>query len=129
MKTAMKPITATVAILLLAAPLAASAQRCRGPSRAARHHRDVGIAVGALATGVVLGHVIQGSTVHHTREVYYMPACPPPVYYAPPPPRPVVVHSGYGRRLYQPPVPGHPAFIQVWDGCGWRSVGTHPAVY
>lgn len=127
-----KCLTGLVALALLAAPLSASAQQCRGPSRSSRRHRDARVAVGALAAGVVIGHLMQGSTVHHTREVVYAPAYPPPpppVYYAPPPPKPIIIHSSHHQRLYQPPVHGHPAFVQVWNGYSWQTVGSHPSVY
>jgi hypothetical protein len=44
---------------------------------------------------------------------------------------PVIIYHGYGRRLYQPPVHGHPAFLQVYSEVRgeWVSVREHPSIY
>jgi hypothetical protein len=68
-----------------------------------------------------------------------MRACPPPPP-PPPPPRcvrepaprePIVRYLDDGRRLYQPPVLGHKAFIQVWSEVKneWVSIKEHPSIW
>jgi len=58
-----------------------------------------------------------------------LPPCSPP----PPPPRPaaIIIHLGGGYRLYQPPVCGHPAWVQVW--CAgrrqWVTIREHPCLW
>jgi len=47
------------------------------------------------------------------------------------PPREIVLPYGHGRRLYQPGVRGHQAFIQQWsprDG-RWVVIGGHPSLW
>jgi hypothetical protein len=44
---------------------------------------------------------------------------------------PVIIDTADGRRLYQPRIHGHPAFIQVWsDYHGeWIIVSQHPSIW
>ncbi|MDZ4198751.1 MAG: hypothetical protein U1E27_05630 [Kiritimatiellia bacterium] len=42
---------------------------------------------------------------------------------------PIILPAGPGRRLYQPPVSGHPALIQEWRCGSWVTVGTHPSLW
>jgi|GEM_PF-3965385 len=43
----------------------------------------------------------------------------------------IVIQNEPGRRLYQPAVRGHIAFIQQWDPCRreWVTIGSHPSVW
>lgn len=53
------------------------------------------------------------------------PACPPAG------PGEIVINTGPGRRLYQPAIHGHPAFVQVWSSVSgqWVSVERHPSIW
>lgn len=48
-----------------------------------------------------------------------------------PPLGPVVRYSTPQRRVYQPRVHGHPAYVQVWSPRrrAWISVGRHPSIW
>jgi hypothetical protein len=63
------------------------------------------------------------------RQVVVQAPPPPP----PPPPRtePIVIYQADGRRLYQPPVHGHKAFIQVYSEMTgeWVSIKEHPSIW
>ena len=111
---------------------------------------------GKILTGVVVGQVLfngLGNQCNDQRTVYveryttygYPPPPPPPpvyqeyrrTYYCPPPPPcppprgPIVVYQDADRRLYQPPVRGHPAVVQEWSACEdrWVYMEGQPSVY
>ena len=44
---------------------------------------------------------------------------------------PIIVQLEDGRRLYQPAVHGHTAFIQVWSSVhnDWISIQEHPSIW
>lgn len=112
---------------------------------------------GKILTGVVIGGAVLNSCTPratHTRIVYERPVYrPQPTYYFSDPPRcerpvmrscppprfepapecrePIIRYMADGRRLYQPPMHGHPAFIQVWSEVKdeWVSVKEHPSIW
>ncbi len=112
---------------------------------------------GKILTGVVIGGAVLNACnprasrteIVYERQVYrpqpaYQfrgpPRCEPPVMRSCPPPRyqpapvcrePIVRYMADGRRLYQPPVHGHAAFIQVWSEVQdeWVSVKEHPSIW
>ena len=112
---------------------------------------------GKILTGVVIGGAVLNSCTPratHTRIVYERPVYrPQPAYYFSDPPRcerpvmrscppprfepapecrePIIRYMADGRRLYQPPMHGHPAFIQVWSEVKdeWVSVKEHPSIW
>ncbi len=45
--------------------------------------------------------------------------------------REIVIQTEPGRRLYQPAVRGHIAFVQEWDSCRreWVTKGSHPSIW
>lgn len=73
------------------------------------------------------------------------PPWPParvPIYVSKPPPGidywdsrwptdPVIVYLESGRRLYQPRLRGHVAFIQIWSSYNqtWVTIGEHPSIW
>ncbi len=46
-------------------------------------------------------------------------------------PREIVIPHGHGRRLYQPGIRGHEAFVQEWSPHSktWRVIGGHPSIW
>lgn len=112
---------------------------------------------GKILTGVVIGGAILNACAPHVTkaEVVYErsghrpeprrgfqgpPRCEPPVMRSCPPPRverrvvcdePIVRYMGDGRRLFQPRVHGHVAFIQVWSDMAdeWVSIKEHPSIW
>ena len=65
-----------------------------------------------------------------------------PIYVSRPPPGidywdtgwpsdPVIVYLNSGRRLYQPRIHGHIAFVQIWSSYNqtWVTIGEHPSVW
>ncbi len=47
------------------------------------------------------------------------------------PPDPVIVYLESGRRLFQPRLRGHMAFIQIWSSYNhtWVTIGQHPSIW
>jgi hypothetical protein len=112
---------------------------------------------GKILTGVVVGGVIMDAArsrpvqreIVYERPVYrhpvvqrrYMaPRCEAPVVRYCPPPRierepvcqePITLHLGEGRRLFQPRVHGHTAYIQVWSELNgdWVSIKEYPSIW
>ncbi|MCF7838489.1 MAG: hypothetical protein K9N49_07645 [Candidatus Marinimicrobia bacterium] len=63
----------------------------------------------------------------------YCPSPAPPVviHHSYPPPAPITVYQSGHRRLYQPAVPGHPAFVQQWSPWEnrWVTIQDHPSIW